>query len=151
MPEGEIARELGLGLVGSGVIGKRDGQAHFGGGAEAGIELVVELCGDLTEPGGEAADPQRFEGILQRLDQRADLFDVRAQFLEALRGGGDQGCDLGFGRHMAEVEAEANPHAAHASVEADGVVARLDRKRAPVAWVGPCHDVQGERRVPHST
>ena len=94
VPERQVARELRLGLVGLGVVGQRDRQALLRGGAEAGIELAVELRRDLAEAGGEAADPQRLEGVLQRLDQRADVLDMRAEFLEALRGRGDQRADF---------------------------------------------------------
>ena len=68
VPKRQIARELGLRLVGAGIVGERDGQSLLGGGAEAGIELAVELRRDLAQAGGETADPQWFEEVLQRLD-----------------------------------------------------------------------------------
>src|SRR5476651_220762 len=131
VPQRHVARELGLGLVGFGVIGQRDRQSLLGG-AEAGIELAVELRRDLAQARGEAADPQRLEEILQRLDQRTDILDMRAKRLEALGGGGDQLTHFGVGRHVAEVEAQSDLPAAHAIVEADRMVARIDGQRAPV-------------------
>ena len=71
----------------------------FSAAAETGIELAVKLCRDLAEAGGEAADPQRLEGILQGLDQRADLLDDGAELFETPGGGGDQCPHLGVGLH----------------------------------------------------
>ena len=85
----------------------------------------MKLGRDLAQACGEAADPQRLEGFLQRLDQRADFLDDGAKPFEALGGGGDQCAYLGIGFDMAEIEAEAKPEAAHALFESDRVVARL--------------------------
>ena len=90
MPESEVACQLRLGLVGSRVVGKRDRQALLGGGTEARIELAMQLRRDLAEAGGEAADPQRLEAVLQRLDQRADILDMCAQRFEAPGRRGDR-------------------------------------------------------------
>jgi hypothetical protein len=70
MPQGKFAGELGLGFVGPRVVSQGDGQPLLRGGAEAGVELAVQLGRDLAQAGGEAADPQRLEALLQRLDQQ---------------------------------------------------------------------------------
>ena len=149
MPEGQVARELALGFVGAGIVGEGDRQALFRKRAQAGVELVVELRRDLAETRGEAADPQRFEMLLQRLEHRADLLDMRAEILEALRRGHDEIAHLRIGLHMAEVEAETDLPAAHAGVEADRVVARLGRQRSPVTRIGTSREVQRHRGVEH--
>ncbi len=59
----------------------------------------MELGRDLAQADREAAAPQRLEGHLQRLDQRADVLDTRAQRLEAPGGGLDQRAHLGVGLH----------------------------------------------------
>ena len=73
-----------------------------------------------------------------------------AQRLEAARRLLDQRADFGIGFDVAEIEAEADPPAAHTLVEADRVVARLGRQRAPVARIGAGHGVQRQRRVEHA-
>ena len=109
----------------------------------------MQLGRDLAQADGEAADPKRLEGVPQRLDQRPDLLDMGAEFLEAPGRGGDQRTNLRVGRHMPEIQTKPDLPAAHAVVETDRVVARIGRQRAPVARIGTGHDVQRHRRVEH--
>jgi hypothetical protein len=86
---------------------------------------------------------------LQRIDQRSHILDMRARCLEAVGRRCDQLTDFRIGLHVAEVEAQADTPAAHSVLEADRVVARVGRQRAPVAWIGSGGDVQRQRRVEH--
>ena len=109
----------------------------------------MQLGRDLAQAGGEAADPQRLEALLQRFDQRADILDMRAEGLEMPGRVGDQLAHLGVGFDMAEIEAQADPPAAHAIVEADRVVPRVGWQGAPVTRIGASGDVERQRRVEH--
>ena len=109
----------------------------------------MQLGRDLAQAGGEAADPQRLEAVLQRVDQRADILDMGTERLEVPGRLGDQLADLRVGFDVAEIEAQPDPPAAHAIVETDRMVARVGRQRTPVARIGPGRDVERQRGVEH--
>ena len=74
---------------------------------------------------------------------------MRTERLEVPGRLGDQLAHLRVGFDVAEIEAQPDPPAAHAIVEADRVVARVGRQRTPVARIGPGRDVERQRGVEH--
>ena len=74
-----------------------------------------------------------------------------AQRLEVPGSVGDQLAHLGIGLDVAEIEAQADPPAAHAIVETDRMVPRVGWQGAPVTRIRAGGDIERQRGVEHRT